>query len=278
MKEVDLEDELHKRTHPYDRPGMLAPFSEDQLRDAIERVVAEERGDFKPPSWKQAWRRRFATTKAGSHAKWAATPVKLPNRQLSRRNYVEALKDCDIWDVEPGGNITFSSKLETGATRAIFSLDSDNYMRFDAAAKALEACWKNKRAILKPSQDNVSLEVERRSEYLRTYHMMFDYTDFNSAHTLRAMELVIRVAFRGLEENWLSWLCASVYNMKVKHPKTGEMLHFAGTLPSGHRLTTIINTILNAAYMRIALGDLYDTMFMFHVGDDVVKHKRSLTC
>jgi hypothetical protein len=270
VKTVDWEDEMHKRTRPYEMKGMLALFDEAELRRAIESVVAEERGNFRPPNWKKAWERRFATTKAGSHSKRLKSDRELPNRQLTRRNYVEACTYKDVWAVEPGGVITASEKLENGATRAIYSLDSDNYLRFDSPARALEDSWLNKRAILKPASGMSALEVEKRARALRNYHMMFDYSDFNSAHTLRAMELVIRIAFRGMDQEWLEWLAQSVYNMKVLDPTSGKYAKFKGTLPSGHRLTTIINTILNAAYMRIVLGELYSKMFMYHVGDDVV--------
>ncbi len=40
---------------------------------------------------------------------------------------------------------------------------------------------------------------------------------------------------------------------------------------SGHRMTSMINTILNAAYMRIILGPgLYNRCECEHVGDDIL--------
>jgi hypothetical protein len=275
-KEIDWDDELDKRTNPYSRAGMLAVYPTDVLRTAVAQVVREERIGFKPPVWKDAWNRRFSTTKAGSHAAWAARDTELPKRQLTRRNYVEALQTDEVTAIKPGGQVTASGKLENGATRAIYSLDSDNYLRFDSPARALEDCWKNKRAVLRPAAGLSSLSIEKRAAQLRTYNMMFDYTAFTSAHTLEAMKIVVEFAFAGLEEEWHKWLIDSFDNMWVKDPRTGEQLQFRGTLPSGHRLTTIINTILNAAYMRIELGGLYNHMYIEHVGDDVVASTYSM--
>lgn len=137
---VDVQKELEKRCEATKTVGMLAPFSTRQIREAVRRVVAEERGSFRPPtSYEEAFIQRFATTKAGSHhaAEWDPT-CKLPNTQMTRRNYVEELAHDTLHRVKPGGYVSFSEKLECGKTRAIYSLDSDNYLRFDAPARALE--------------------------------------------------------------------------------------------------------------------------------------------
>jgi hypothetical protein len=42
------------------------------------------------------------------------------------------------------------------------------------------------------------------------------------------------------------------------------------TLMSGHRCTSMINSVLNAAYIRCVLGDDYDSWHSEHVGDDII--------
>jgi hypothetical protein len=251
---------------------MLAPFSDDQIREAVRAVVKEERGDFRVESWRDAFAKRFATTKGGSHNSMARRKgLELPRRQLNKRNYAESIDFAEVWDVKPGGFVSVSEKLEHAKTRAIYSLDSENYFRFDAPARAVERCWKNKRAVLQPSKGMESETIESRARSLGKYKMMFDYADFNSAHTMSAQKIVVEEAFRGMDARWLDWLVRSYDNMWIRDPRDGVMRRMEGTLCSGHRLTTITNTILNAAYIRLALGvGVYNRLNIQHVGDDVV--------
>ncbi len=82
--------------------------------------------------------------------------------------------------------------------------------------------------------------------------------------------MVVQELFSGLDTDWLQWLIESFDNMHVMD-MDGEWQRISGTLMSGHRMTSIINTILNAAYLRIVLGnDIYNACNFLHVGDDVL--------
>ncbi len=95
-----------------------------------------------------------------------------------------------------------------------------------------------------------------------------DYEDFNSAHTIDAQKIVVEELFVGLEPKWHNWLIDSFDDIKVRDLQ-GEWRRVNGTLMSGHRMTSVINTILNAAYIRLVLGDeLYLRIHSEHVGDD----------
>lgn len=270
---IDVETEMRKRCDSHAVEGMLAKFDSETLRRAVRRIVLEERGDFSPPDcYESAFKRRFATTKAGSHhaAEWSPTN-KLKGVQMTRRNYIEGLADDTLNRVKPGGWVSFSEKLECGKTRAIYSLDSDNYLRFDAPARALEKCWRGRRANLNPSRGSVSEDLEERMGKLRRWKMMFDYADFNSAHTIEAQRIVVEEAFSGLDDKWLKWLSESFEATYLRDPRDQSLRRTDGTLMSGHRMTSIINTILNAAYVRICVGEaLYEKLTIEHVGDDIV--------
>lgn len=269
---VDVEEEMQKRCAAYTRPGMLVDFPAGQLRAVVRAIVNEERGEFSVPRYADVFLRRFSTTKAGSHhrSEWTAS-ADLPRRQLTRRNYVESMESDYVWRIPPGGYVSFSEKLEPGKTRAIYSLDSDNYLRFDAPARALEAAWRGHRANLKPSSGTMSEDLERRGGELRRWKMMFDYADFNSAHTIKAQQIVVEEAFKGMDEEWLRWLSESFTQTWLKDPRSSVPTRSDGTLMSGHRMTSIINTVLNAAYIRLVLGEAdYAQLHIEHVGDDIV--------
>ncbi len=99
---------------------------------------------------------------------------------------------------------------------------------------------------------------------------MFDFTDFNSAHTLESQKCVVREVFAGLDHEWLDWMLHSIDWMWIRQDDD-TWRRVTGTLMSGHRLTSLINTVLNAAYTRLALCEaLYSRITVEHVGDDIV--------
>ncbi len=100
-------------------------------------------------------------------------------------------------------------------------------------------------------------DLHGRVEHMGRYKLMLDYADFNSAHTLRAQKIVVSELFGNLDVTWKQWLIDSFDNMQVQDPD-GEWRRVRGTLMSGHRMTSIINTILNAAYLWLVVGrDVY---------------------
>jgi hypothetical protein len=106
------------------------------------------------------------------------------------------------------------------------------------------------------------------------FYYMLDFDDYNSQHTLEAMKMVIEEATRGAPEEIREWAINSWDNMNVRwvSDRTGnlEVKRMVGTLPSGHRATTFVNTVLNAAYCRVAMGDSYKQLGAYHAGDDVI--------
>ncbi len=129
---VDWEDELDKRTNPERQTELLAPFSDAQIADAIDRVVSEEMPispDF--ISAECAFNTRFATTKGGSHSSVGSVLARdyideLPKMQLTRRHFVESLHTNPLLRTKPGAWISRSMKLEHGKTRALFACDTAN--------------------------------------------------------------------------------------------------------------------------------------------------------
>lgn len=95
-------------------------------------------------------------------------------------------------------------------------------------------------------------------------------------HTLLAQKIVVEQVCKkvGYPPEMSKLLINSFDNidMFVDGKKVGRA---AGTLMSGHRLTTFINTVLNLAYLRVFCPSIRETKSM-HVGDDVVCVSASL--
>ncbi|MCP4319667.1 MAG: hypothetical protein GY789_27730, partial [Hyphomicrobiales bacterium] len=190
--------------------------------------------------------------------------------QPTRRNFMEAVHTNFLLQVPPGAMISRSSKLEHGKTRALYACDTVNYFHFDAPCTAVEKILRNDRTILQPSGASDYCDFRTRGKKLRHYKIILDFEDFNSAHTLTAQKLVVEELFHGLQSDWHDWLVNSFDNMRVR-AVDGTLRHVKGTLMSGHRMTSIINTILNTAYIRLALGeDIYLRIHSEHVGDDII--------
>jgi hypothetical protein len=84
------------------------------------------------------------------------------------------------------------------------------------------------------------------------------------------MQMVTREVFaRGNVPPQLTEAC--VASLDREYIKRGDKLHHVvGTLMSGHRATTFFNSVLNAAYLRCAVGEsTYKRMYALHTGDDV---------
>jgi len=96
-----------------------------------------------------------------------------------------------------------------------------------------------------------------------------DYDDFNSRHQRLYMQMVLEELgeYTCYDGKLLSNLTRSLSNSYIT--VTGEIVgQLVDTLMSGHRGTSVFNTILNPAYIMVAFPSLR-SMASLHVGDDV---------
>jgi len=106
---------------------------------------------------------------------------------------------------------------------------------------------------------------------------MLDYDDFNSQHSNSSMRILFEETCRYFDypTDYGDKLCQSFNNSFMRIPGAEGNSEtpnnkIAGTLMSGHRATTFVNSMLNAAYIRLACSpQMYDASGAIHVGDDV---------
>lgn len=259
----------------------LCEFDESELREAIRDIYSEEllgRPEFEDRGvW---WSRRWEWCVNGAHSRfleehWQGCKVeRLPGiTRWYRRMFAENMKEDPLEEWDGTTFVSAAEKLEHGKVRAIFSCDTLNYFAFEHLMKPVETRWRGKRVVLSPGNDGHCGMVRR----IKTQssgggvNVMLDYDDFNSAHSTRAMQVVVEelISFCDYDEKLGAKLVASFEreHMVVAGKDIGLV---AGTLMSGHRMTTFINSVLNAAYIRCALGrETYLRCNSLHVGDDV---------
>jgi hypothetical protein len=254
----------------------VAKISQSELKVALEEIRKYELP--MDPKWPDAdthWKKRWAYTKSGSHSKrierLALGDIVTQKGQVTRREFAEAVERNLIAYGEPSVHAGVSLKLEAPKTRAIYGCDSISYFTFDFLLQPIERDWVGKRVLLKPSRSDALEDYSRWGSQLETYKVMLDYDDFNSQHSIESMQSVFEIFCSGAPPEILDWALKSFSNAYIwGDPANPEGQLSVGTLFSGHRATSFINSVLNAAYLRVLMGRDFWALKSWHTGDDVL--------
>ncbi|UBZ25890.1 RNA-dependent RNA polymerase [Neofusicoccum parvum victorivirus 3] len=278
--ELDLNDEAQYRCSA-ERVAEQVLEPGDRLEEHIRAVIAHEvRGrKIELPELGAWWEGRWGWCVNGSQNDNSSRLLGIDTQRFSefhtrayRRMAAEAVEREPVSTWDGVTLISASPKLEAGKTRAIFACDTRSYFAFEWLLGAVQKVWRNDRVLLDPGKGG-HLGVARRVRNFMTHggvNLMLDYDDFNSHHSLKSQKCIFRVLneMAGAPQWYRDVIDKSWDSMYVT--LGGRNRRWLGTLPSGHRGTTIVNSILNAAYIRMAVGGpLYDRLLSLHTGDDV---------
>lgn len=280
---VDWQAERENRIKPD-----VAKLSDSKVYQRAVTIMQQgkhDRGRYPKMSWKEYWGMRWQFTPTGSiksqypeDLQGMPADFRLKNKFVAV-NTTSKVSFEDWVCTEPSIHAWSSVKYEWGKERAIYGCDVTNFLitnfamfqcedrlppRFPVGSRAEPAYVT--RAI-----DNI---LEGREPYC------FDFEDFNSQHSTGAMRSVLR-AFADVyspdmseeQRAAMAWVVKSVDNMVVHDNIGGTGTYKAnGTLFSGWRLTTFMNSVLNAIYSE----EIYEpteaqhTMSSAHNGDDII--------
>lgn len=267
-------DEEHFRTN------CAAKVDQTRLEDAIRRVVHEEMGSMPkyvtPLSHYQA---RWSWCKSGAHSRRTEREAMGQDSgfrgQMNKRVFAEQIEESMLFKTEPASYFTVMEKLEEGKVRAVYNGDTVSYFNFDYLLRPIERVWRNNRVLLSPSGSFSAAQYAKLGSAKTSYKVMLDYDDFNSQHSLEAQKAVIRIACSNAPQECVNWALKSFDNTWIlfNNPDGtpgAEMSHMVGTLLSGHRATTFINSVLNKAYLIVIFGDAFGEFNTYHAGDDVL--------
>lgn len=266
--------------------GSAVVCDERALAEAIDHVLLDELGSdaLHCDTLERHWDRRFEWCVAGAHSAatnqnygFSQVPKTGPGGlKMTRRMAMEHVDDCplDSWDGTTAVSVV--PKLEHGKTRAIYSCNTMSYAQFSRVLRPAERKWAGRRVIVDPGAGGSYGMFRRiRGAWPATLPvaLMIDYADFNSQHTLQAQQLVISALlsrYPGMDDHERQALVSSFDKMDLffKGEHIGRVKR---SLMSGHRGTSFINSVLNAAYIRMVVGEeVYNGLQSFHVGDDVL--------
>lgn len=280
VAEVDLHKELYYRLDAAAVREKNVNFPEAELRAAVRTVIRTELKDksVRFADVDEHWSKRWLWCVNGAHG--GALASMRPKyevefaRRMHRKVFSENLQDEPITDWDATSFFTLSEKLEHGKTRAIFGGDTISYFCFDHFLKPIESAWRDYRVVLDPGKGGSIGMAERVERMKGAWHVMMDYDDFNSQHSLLAQAIVIDEAVKesGYDPVLGKKLVNSFYNQYIVID--GSAQKSEGTLMSGHRATTFINSVLNLAYVLCAAPEALG-LYTLHVGDDIYIRSRS---
>lgn len=247
--EEDSRHRLDAEPNPHEaRPD------EQQLRKAIRKIYTEEfRRCGYPDSFADHVYSSPFWCKNGSHhhPKY--------NNYRTRFDFCASDDLGAVLNENPAVYITQAQKLEHGKTRYIYNCDTVSYLYTDYVLHYVEENWANASVLLDPSV----MPANRLATLDAKEFCMIDYTDFNSQHSIRSMQIVFEELLPLLPsplQPACQWVIHSLANMWLGTHR------WTSTLPSGHRATTFINSVLNKAYLSPYINGIKS----FHCGDDVL--------
>nr|UVG55952.1 putative RNA-dependent RNA polymerase [Poaceae Liege totivirus 17] len=264
--------------------------------DIFARAVAvfgEARGIGRRPNrmtWKEYWESRWQWSAAGSiHSQHAEdldyvikTDPALKNKFIAMANMPEL--GIEYFASRPAEIHGWAStKYEWAKQRAIYGTDLTSYTLANFA-------FYNCENVL-PRQFPVGADANDRNVQSRVAGVLenrvpfcLDFEDFNSQHSASSMAAVIDAYLAVYDSDMtaeqveaVKWTRDSVAR-QVIHDNIGlkELYEARGTLLSGWRLTTFMNSVLNYIYTLMLAGEQNKVKSSLHNGDDVLMGTRTL--
>jgi len=284
---VDLSQDRDYRLSPEGVAAKVLHCDQHELAKHVRAILDDELRECTLPDMDEFWDKRWLWCVNGSHSPAASAELGIDHSQLTRfhtQTYRRMAAEACTSNPIPGWSgrtlVSCSEKLEHGKSRAIYACDTRSYFAFEWLLGPVQRAWRNRRVLLDPGGGGHSAIADRvrRSFLGGGVNLMLDYDDFNSHHSTASMQTVIRELCSKLNVDaaFSSVLVSSFDQTYCK--VSGEWKKVYGTLMSGHRGTTFINSVLNAAYLRAAwTAPVYDKLFALHAGDDVFIRVHDLT-
>jgi hypothetical protein len=270
--------ELNVTTHSY--------------KEIFEETVAMfslSKAQGKKPSrvgWHSFWAKRWEWAPTGSfHSQYDVDNVHKPKEREIRNKLYMLCKEKDhefsYYYQRPPQTIAWpSTKYEWGKMRAIYGVDVTNFIMTCYGFINAERCMPSDCPLGdSANEENVTRLVTQTLNGTLPYCLDFD--DFNSQHSTESMQaaldgyLAVYASDIDPEQRMaIEWSRDALNDCQVYPNSSCPAYTLRGTLFSGWRLTSLVNTILNRAYVQIAKrGRLLATN---HSGDDVLVGLKTL--
>nr|UYL95671.1 MAG: RNA-dependent RNA polymerase [Daqing Totiv tick virus 1] len=277
---IDWANEKDKRVNPN-----VAILPRGYVYNTVKGILrthdVEGRNTYRNEDWRSFWLRRLEWSTVGSVFDIHRLGASATNRDLNNKlYYINNLKsDMDferITSYVPAIHAKTSIKYEWSKQRAIYGCDVLSYILFSFAMGDTEETLSDHFACGSLS-DEASVKGRVGAALINRQPMCLDFDDFNSQHSTNSIREVL-LAFRDVFLSSMSseqslamdWCIKSIDNVYV-HDTIGlkEVYKASGTLFSGWKLTTFVNSCLNYVYYKaISIGNPLSGHL--HAGDDII--------
>lgn len=282
--EIDWEKEKINRTCP-----KTVPLEYGDVYRLAARLFSDALTEGRRPmgmSWNDYWQQRAVIMPAGAvhsrHEEDLDIITTLPRAAKSKKGFVSTLGELDQeYFLSRPCEITAhtSTKYEWGKTRALYGCDITSHINADFG---LMMCEDTFPSYIPTGSNSKPEHVKLQIDSMTGVPLCYDYDDFNSQHSISAMQAVIdawRSTFASSltidQHKAVEWTIKSIEKMYVKQTHDKLEYQAKGTLFSGWRLTSFINTVLNYVYLDNASLRCF-VYKSVHNGDDVYASARSV--
>lgn len=238
-------------------------------------------------TWEDYWSIRWLSMPNGSVVSQYADDIELkkslPREAKVKSAWFSANKQStfDYWSNRtPMIFASTSTKYEWGKVRALYGCDVTSFIMTDFAMGDAEDTLPSYFPVGQKANEEY---VKKMTDKMRrSVPFCFDYDDFNSQHSISSMQMVIQ-AWIDVFSLYLTpeqikaadWTVESVATMMVRFNDIDQTHKINGTLMSGWRLTSFVNTVLNRVYLQSA-GLIEHSVYSLHNGDDMYATTRNV--
>lgn len=276
-EEVDWEKEVRNRTHPNTVPIKPEVVYENAIKifEQARQAGARQRRQ----TWEEYWALRWSHMPVGSVVSQYPDDMAL-KRSLPLDAKVKAAwfssnrhADYSYWaQRQPRIYASTSTKYEWGKVRALYGCDVTSFIHADYAMSDCEDTLPPYFPVgTRANGDYVKQVINRFNDGVP---FCYDFDDFNSQHSVASMQAVLKAwaavfstTLTVEQQRSLQWTIESISDQVVRFNDLGREVTISGTLMSGWRLTSFINSVLNRVYLMEA--GVEDAIYALHNGDDV---------
>jgi len=277
--EVDWAQEKRNRVEP-----KLAQVTPDKVYMACLKLFGDAKIEGKRAfkyKYDEYWNQRAVLMPSGSvHSEYSKDKLLIKDldyRLRSKKGFFSSLDGFShsSWlQRAPEIHAYTSTKYEWGKTRALYGCDVTSHFHADFALNKCEETFPSYVPTGSRATADYVSGVAVNMKHLIPF--CYDYDDFNSQHSFGNMKAVLRAWYTVYKDNLsdeqirsLKWTIQSINLQTVHCSQTDDVYRTAGTLFSGWRLTSFMNTALNFAYLE-ACGISKLLTYSLHNGDDVL--------
>ena len=258
----------------------------EHVRTLFELAKQEGKKPIKM-DWDKYWMQRSSIMPGGAvhsqHEEINKYIRKLPRALKNKKGLACSLPYIDqqyFLSKTPTLESYVSTKYEWGKVRALYGCDFNSHVNADFGLLNCEDTFPHFIPTGPQATEGYVKNLLKTAKY--NVPFCYDYDDFNSQHSKTSMQAVIdawiNTYFDDITEDQIAsalWTRESIDEMYVNNSVTNDRYEANGTLFSGWRLTTFVNTALNYAYLAEA-GINKLTNISIHNGDDVYAGVRNL--